>query len=360
MNDETSQTEEQQTPVIAWDINKARIAEVAEELKDIDAYVDLVAAKKAKKKLTKMRTTLGEYHKETKAKALKFGRDCDAKKNEYLELIRAIEDPISDQLTEIKEKAEREEEDRKAKISAHIDRLSAYAEDRHSLTLDEMKERRENLMAEDLTTDDAVDIYQEALEEATMARDEAELKLRLAIDREKTRIEEEAEAAEQRAENDRRQKELDDRQAKMDAEEKERKEKQEAEDAERKAAQKVLDDAAAAERKEKDDERQAELDEQAEENRKAQERIDTENARVAQEAADKEETERKEQEQLEAAERALRLAPDSDKLLLYADALTTVNVPEVESDEAKRVVLLVAEKLNPVIEYIRNEARKMK
>ena len=136
--------------------------------------------------------------------------------------------------------------------------------------------------------------------------------------------------------------------------------KMDAEDAERKAAQKVIDDAAAAEQKKKDDERQAELDEQAEEQRQAQKVIDDENARIAQEAAAKEEAKALEEEEREAAERALRLAPDSDKLLIYADALTTVNVPKVESDEAKRTLLLALEKIKPVIEYIRNEARKMK
>lgn len=361
MTDESNQAEEQQTPVITWDINKARIADAAETFKDIDAYVDLDAAKKAKKVLTKMRTKLAEDHKETKAEALAFGRKVDAKKNEYLGLIKEIEDPISDQLTEIKEKAEREKQDRVDAITARIQSLSDYAEGRHSLTIDEMKQRRENLMAEDLTTDEGIAIYEEFLEQATMARDEAELKLRLAIDRETTRLKEEAEQAEQRAENERRQKELDDRQAQMDQEEADRNAKQDAEDAERKAAQKVIDDAAAAEQKEKDDKRQAELDKQAEQQRVENERIATENARLAKEKADKEESDRQEQEEREAAERALRLAPDTDKLEAWAVEIDQCAAPSsVESDEAQRVATLVIEKLQAVTQYIRNEARKMK
>ncbi len=360
MSDETNQTEQQQTPVIKWDINKAAIAEAAEELKDIDAYVDLPAAQKAKKKLTKMRTTLAEAHKETKAEALAFGRKVDAKKNEYLELIKKIEDPISIQLSEIKQKAEREEEDRKAAISAQIDRLAAYAEDRHSLTLDEMKERRENLMAEDLTSDDAVAIYQEALEEATMARDEAELKLRLAIDREKTRIEEEAAQAAQAAENERRQKELDERQAKMDQDEAERQASRDVEEADRKAAQKVLDDAAAAKLVEENAARQADLDEQAEKNRKAQKLIDDENERIAQEAADKEAEELQAQEEAENEAALLAAAPDVEKLEAYANSLALLTTPDTETEAGCRVRVLAVEKLLAVIEYIRNETRKMK
>ena len=157
MTDETNQTEEQQTPIIAWDINKAAIAEVAEELKDIDAYTDLPAAKKAKKKLTKMRTTLGEAHKETKAEALAFGRKVDAKKNEYLVLIRAIEDPISDQLTEIKEKAEREEQDRVDIITELIDAMSAAANDRHNMTIEELEQSRQTVLAIEITEE----VYQE-------------------------------------------------------------------------------------------------------------------------------------------------------------------------------------------------------
>lgn len=296
-------TEETGGHVIAWDINKAAIAEVAEDLKDVDAYKDLDEAKKAKKTLTKMRTALDAAHKETKAEALEFGRQCDAKKNEYLGLIRAIEDPISEDLDRIKNAAAVAEESRVSEIMGHIERLQAYALDRHSLTLAEMEQRRDTLSTEVIDPE----MYQDFAPDAKLAKDEADLKLRLAIDREKTRLEEEAEKERVEAEN----KELREKLAKSEAEQAERD----------REAQKLVDkraEEARASQKIIDDEKQAELDAQAEANR-------IEAKRLADEEAERQRVVDEEaaalfaaNEKQKAEELAALQAPDLEKLEAYA------------------------------------------
>lgn len=331
--------------LINFNINDVRIAEAKEEFKAIDAAIDMDAARKAKRVLTKMRTTLGEAHKEQKSEALAHGQKLDAEKRRLLALIAEVEDPISQQITDIKEAAERQEEERIAKIELAIEVISEFAEDRHSLSLGELEVRYEQVKMIALTED----LYQEQIERAGIVKEDAEMKLRITIRNEQERLEELDKQEKIRLDNEAKQKELDERQAKMDDEE-----------AERKAAQKTIDDDAAFTLAKENAEKQAKLDEQAEEQRKAQKLIDDENARIAQEKADKEEGERQDQQVRDANARALRLAPDTDKLLVYAEELETAMMPTVESDEAKRVVLLAVEKLNPVIQYIRDEARKLK
>ena len=288
-------TEETNTPVISWDVNKAAIAEVAEDLKDIDAYQDLPAAKAAKKTLTKMRTALGEAHKETKAEALAFGRKVDAKKNEYLALIREIEDPISQQLDEINN-AERDAEEQRVQIRMdEIERIQAYALDRHSLTLIELEQRLENLRRQESDPDHMM----EWADDWDLAKQEADLKLRLAIDREKKEIEA------------RREKEaLEEENKKLREEAAERKAEQAERDAEAKK------EAAELERvnREEAEARQADLDRQ-------QAEIDKER----QEREEAEEMERQRKAKAEEEEEAQKLrdlqAPDVDKLKKYAEAI---------------------------------------
>ena len=305
MTDESAH-EETQGPLIQWDINKAAIAKVAEELKDIDPYKDLKGAKEAKQKLVKMRTKLGDAHRETKAEALAFGRKVDAKKNEYMALIREIEDPISDDLTKIKNAALVKEEVRVAKIMAEIERIQAYSLDRHSLTLEELEARLSDLRDQVLN----LVLLEEYAEDAQLATDEADLKLRLAIDREKADITESEEKERIEAEN----KELRDKLAKSEAEQGER-------DAEaQKLADKRADEAQAAQKK-IDDDRQAELDEQAEANRIEAERLAEEEAErqrvVDEEAAALFDANEKQK----AEEMAALQAPDVDKLTKYAEAI---------------------------------------
>jgi hypothetical protein len=318
--------------VIVFNVNDAAIAEIKEDLGEVDAYKDLAGAKAAKKTLTKMRTTLGEAHKGAKADALAYGRRCDAEKNRLLSLIAEIEDPISTQLDEIKNAEAREEEQRLAKIMEGIEQIQAFALDRHDLTFDQLNERLDTLLG--LKVDP--DFYAEHTEDAENAKEVSESKLRIAIMNEQTRLEEKARQDAVEKEN----KELRDRLAKSEAEQ-----------ATKDAAQKVIDDAAAAEQKEKDDARQKDLDEQAEKQREAQKVID-DDAREKQEAADKE----------KAAKIAAIQAPDVEKLELYvADIKTLINnKPTMQVEETNEIMLSAVASLIAVANYIETKAGELK
>ena len=305
------------TQVIEWNINDAAIEEAAVACRDIDAYQDLDAAKQAKKGLTKMRTKLSEAHKETKAEALAFGRKVDAEKNRLLILIRAIEDPITEQLDEIKNAEAKAEEERLQKIMNYIEGIQAFALDRHSLTLEELVARRDELHSRGIDPE----VTQEHHEDAQLSYDEADLKLRLAIDAEETRLKEEAEKAAVEEENRVLREKL---------------EKAEADQAERDAAARKEIEEAAEEQRKKDAERQAELDAQ-------QAEIDKENARLAQEQADKEDAEEAERVAEEAAKLAALQAPDKDKLELFAaDLKTLIDSKPVMGSTAGASILLSA------------------
>jgi hypothetical protein len=347
-------TEEQSTQVIEWNVNDQAIAEVAEQCKEIDAYQDLDAAKKAKKGLTKMRTALAEAHKETKAEALAFGRKVDAEKNRLLALIRKIEDPITEQLDEIKNKAAREEEERVQTLMNEIERIQAYALDRHSLTLEELNERLENLRAQEPASCIVLSIDMEGqrwVDDWDLAKEEADMKLRITIQNEKERLEEEAKQAEIAAENKRVADELAERQRKMDEEDAERQAIRDKEDAERKARE----DAEAAERKRKQDI----IDEQQ---RKAQKKIDEENERLAREKREREEEEERKNLEAEAEARALEQAPDRVKLLAFADSVDDLlkNKPSLATDVAAEVLQQATAMLVEVSYDIRKMTEEMK
>ncbi len=347
MTDESSPGNEAQAPLIQWDINKAAIAKVAEELKDIDPYKDLDGAKKAKQKLVKMRSTLSEYHKETKAKALAFGKECDTKKNEYMALIRAIEDPIGEELDKIKNAAAIEEEARVAKIMAEIERIQAYSLDRHSLTLEELEARLSDLRDQVLDKE----LLEEYIEDAHLAKDEADLKLRLAIDREKTDLAEREEKAELERKNAELQAELEEsRKANED-----RDRKQAEYDTEQARIIKEAADKEAADQKEKDDARQQELDDQqAEIDRQTKEREDAEKAEAE---ALFEANEKQKAEELAALQ-----APDVDKLNKYADAVDQLirQKPVMGSTAGNEVMLQAVSVMIEVVYDIRTSTEEMK
>lgn len=332
---------------IAFNINDQAIAEVKEDFKDVDAYQDLDAAKAAKKTLTKMRTALGDAHKEAKSDALEYGRKCDAEKNRLLAAIKEIEDPISRDLDTIKNKAIIAEEERVGGIMALIDIITAHAADRHDLDLANLRIRRESLTTIKVTEEE----YQEFAEQAQLATDEADLKLRLAIDREETRIKEEAEQAEIAAENKRLADELAERQAKMDAE-----------DAERKA----IRDREDQERLSRDFARNAEIkaaqDKVDEEQAAAQKKIDDENHRLQLEANERDAEEERKNLAAEEEARKLEQAPDRDKLLVFADSVDQLlkTKPTLDTDVANEVLLNAAAMLIEVAYDIRKMTEEMK
>lgn len=335
MTDETNNSDALNAPIV-FNINDAAIAEAKENFKDVDAYKDIVAAKAAKKVLTGMRKSLDAGHKAAKAKALDYGKRCDAEKRRLLADIKEVEDPITEQLDEIRTRAAREEEERQQAITENIDRLRAYGDDRYDLDLDELNEQLRRLRAENLTED----TYQEHLETAEMVRKEVDLKLRLQIDKVEEQQKQEAAQEEIRKENERKQKELDERQAQMDAEEEERRKEREAEEEQRRKEEQ--------ERIDKENERLAE----------EQQRIDEENEKIA----DREKKEQAEKEAEEARVRELAQAPDKEKLNVYAAAVEALMLeqPKMDTDEANTVLQKAVGALKNLANKIRVATKEMK
>lgn len=317
--------------VVIFNINDASIAEIKEDLGAVDAYKDLDHAKAAKKSLTKMRTTLADAHKDAKADALAYGRRCDAEKNRLLVLIAEIEDPITEQLDEIKNAATKLEEARVTKIMEGIEQIQAFALDRHELTFDQLNERLDTLLGHKIDPE----FFAEHTEDAENAKEVSESKLRIAIMNEETRLKEAAEKEELARKN----KELQD---KVD--------KQEEENAERAKADKKVADADSVLRKIKDDERQAELDKQAEEQAAAQKILDDDAAAKAQQEADD-----------EAAELAAIQAPDKEKLTLFAQAIDhLVGVkPTLQSDAGNAILLDAVASLLQTKNYIETKREEL-
>jgi len=328
--------------VITFNINDAAIAEVKEDLGEVDAYKDIDHAKKAKKTLTKMRTALTDAHKEVKSEALAFGRRCDAEKNRLMDAIKEIEDPITEQLDAIKNAEAKAEEERQTKIQGGIDQIDAFALDRHDLTLEQLNERLDTLL--NLKVDP--EFYEERTEDAENAKEVSESKLRIAIIKEGERLEEEAEKARVEAEN----KELREQLEKAEAEKKER----DAEEAKRQA--------------EENAEAQRKADIKADAERKAREKAEREKQEAEDEARklreEKEERERKEREEAEAAEAAeiaALQAPDKQKLELFAADVSSLidNKPVLQSDAGNEILLNAIASLIEVSKYINSKSEEL-
>jgi len=328
--------------VINFNINDQRIAEVAEEFKDIDAYQDLDSAKAAKKILTKMRTTLGEAHKEQKSEALRFGQRLDAEKRRLLELIAEVEDPITDQLTEIKNAAAKKEEERIAAIESRILFIREHGSDLEGLTVAQLEEYREQL--EEIELDST---FEELLPHAEAAKAEAEARLRIAIRKTQDREEEEARIEEKRKANAAKEAELEEARKALEKEQQEMRDKQ----AERERI-------AREEQAKKDAERQAGLDAQAEANRREQERLATEKAE--REERDREERERKDAEEKEALR--LAQAPDVEKLRVYGESIKGLADahPTMQSEQGQMTINAVLHRLEETRHFIDESTEEMK
>ncbi len=345
--------EEKVQPLIVFNINEKRIADAAEEFKAVDAYVDHTAAKKAKRVLTKMRTTLADSHKRVKAEALAHCQDVDAEKRKLLALISQIEDPITQQLTDIKEAAEKEEDERLAAITGEIESIQRLSVDRHTLNVDQLNERLARLAEVQMTEK----IFQEQLGDAENACTVTESKLRIELANAERRAEDARKQAETEEENRKLREQLDAQKAKDDAAAEEKRQ-QEATDA---AEQRKKDDAEAAKRK-------AEQDKIDEQQAAAQKVIDQEKKKIADERAEIERKDAEEKAEMdriasekEAAEIAALQAPDKDKLDLYASAVEGLirNKPVLQSDAGNDVLLQATSVLVEVAYDIRKSNKEL-
>lgn len=340
--DDGEDLEEKVKAIITFNINDQRIADAKEEFKGVDAYVDHAAAKKAKRVLTKMRTTLADSHKKVKAVALAHCQDVDAEKRRLLTLIGEIEDPISKQLTEIKEADDKKEEERLDAIMAGIERIQAFSLDRHTLNLEQLNERLAGLAEIEITEE----IFQEHLDDAENARTVAESKLRIEVGN-----------AEERAEATRKQEETEEENRQL----REQLDAQKAKDDAAAAEKRQQDDADAAEQRKKDDdeaaERKAEQDKRDEEQAAAQKVIDDENDRL-QKIADDEEADRK---QKEADDLAAIQAPDADKLALFGRHIQDLidAKPVLQSDVGNAILLTTIANLIATLEDLRESAGEL-
>lgn len=333
--------------VINFNINDKRIAEAKEEFKDVDAYKDLPAAKKAKQTLTKMRTTLAEAHKTQKADALAHCQDLDGEKRRLLGLIGEIEDPIKKDLDDIKNAEAIAEQQRLEKIQGNIDQVRSHGEQLDGLSMAALEARQESLALHQITEE----IYQELQDSAQGAYYEAESRLRLAISKRQEFEEEEARLETQRLEQEARQKELDEQQAEIDRQ------------AEEKRKEQAETDRLAREKQQAEDkERQDELDAQAEEQEEERKRLAEVIAAQQKKDEEKEEADRKEQAERDAETARLAAAPDVEKLEAFAQKLSELmsRSLDLQTSPGNRVMELSLEKLEALIDYILTEVEKMK
>jgi len=130
--------------------------------------------------------------------------------------------------------------------------------------------------------------------------------------------------------------------------------KQENELLKKEAAEREKEEAKRAEREQQKREAQEAI---LAKERKEKERLEAE-LKAKQEAEEKarldqEEKERSEREAKEEAERDARLAPDKEKLERFASSITSIPVPEAESEEVKDVIKEAIEMLSDVYSFVK-------
>jgi colicin import membrane protein len=268
-------------------------------------------AKDLRMSYVKTRTGTEKIHKDLKSFYLNGGRFVDAWKNTQLfaasekeKTLKAIEDHFENQERERLEKL---------RIS-RIELLKPYTEI-EPMGLAHM---------EQAVFDNLLSGFKLAFEVRIAAEKKAEEERLAAIEAEKKRQEE------MRLENIRLQKEAEKREKQIIAErEKVRKENEERErlaEIERKKQAEIL-----AKQKAESDKKEFELRAKVEAERKERERLETEIE------AKKRAVEKQKADQI-AAERKAAKAPDKVKLIALSEAISKIELPEVKSEEAKKIV----------------------
>jgi len=257
-----------------------------------------------------IRVKAENVRKTMKEQYLRGGRAVDGVAN----IIKAIIVPIEEHLERQEKFAEILQEERKEKVNAErIATLTPYVEDVALYNLKEMSEEgfQQLLRVSKL----AVESQKEAEQKAEAERLENEKKEKAEQERirkENAQLKIEAEAREKQAEKERAEQEK-----KLEAErEKARKEAEAREKAERELREKKEADEKAK--------REAEAKAKAEEESKAE------------------------------AERQAKLAPDKDKMTLYADAIKTLEAPKGLSDKAQKIVNDAEKKLLAISQEIKS------
>ena len=105
---------------------------------------------------------------------------------------------------------------------------------------------------------------------------------------------------------------------------------------------------------------------EAEKRAKEEQKKENERKRLESELKAKEEAEQKEKQRLldeklaqEKAEKEARLAPDKDKLFKFAETLTSLEVPELSSDEANEILHNINNLIKKTVNYIEEKAKSL-
>lgn len=325
-------------------------------VKDRTQTSEMKLAREVRLELRRIRIDVENTRKKLKEQSLREGKAIDGVAN----ILKALIEPMEETLMSYEKFAENEDK-RIAQelLEKRTEELAPYDIDTSFYRLGEMDE----------------DSYNQLLEVTKKTHEE---KLRLAEQAEKDRIAKEKadlEAREaQRLENERLKKEAEIREAQMAKERREAEEKEAKLRAEAEAERKRLQEEARIE-KERLEKIQAEKDRKAKEKadaeRKAQEEVlrkeREEREKIEAELKAKEEAERKERERIEAeqkakeqAERDAKLAPDKDKILALAVKLKEIELPEVDSPEAKVILDNVVVLLGKIEAYMYDKVKELK
>jgi len=291
---------------------------------------ELETSKKAKElrlKYVKVRTGTAEIHKAQKAFYLSAGRYIDGWKNTQLFASQGIES----KLEEIEKYAENLEKERIKKIQLEREaELQKYGvENSTAMTLGSMPDDVwNNFLVGCKTTYKAKVEAEKLAEQERIAKEEEERERREQAIKENERLKAEAEAKEKALEIERKRV----AEEKRIAEEKANKEKAELE---------------------------ARLKAEAEAKEKALAEI--ESKRLAEEKRiQEEERKRKDEEKARAdAEKKLRLAPDKEKLILFAKSLDELSLPELKAEEAQKIVSESKILLTKISNFIREKSSNL-
>lgn len=287
---------------------------------DVSQVEEMTKAKEVRKALQRVRLDADEVREKLKEESLREGKAIQSVFN----VIKNFVKPIEESLEEQEKFAERAEQARLDAIQVErVQTLGKYVEDISIYNLREMTEEVFNNLVE--MNKNAYEAKQEEIRLAEVARiaKEEEIKAeneRIRVENEKLRAEAEAKA-----------KEEEQAKAIRDAEIAQEKARHDAEIAKEREAREAVEKELEAKRIEDEKNKQ----------------------KVAQEKHDQEMKEKAEAEAKAKVELEAKLAPDNDKLIAFANALDSVAIPEVTTDEANEKLKTALKILSQVLLTLR-------
>ena len=308
----------------------SQLAETQQQAMKIDfdnpSAIDENIARELRLKTVKIRTGAEKLKDDRKKMYLLRGNLEQASYNLIATSCKVTEEVFFqvEKAREIAEKKRKEElkRDREEKLSPYTETVTLYP-------LGEMTEEQfsELYSALRIAHENRLEAERKA-EEERIAKEKAE----------------EAERLRMKAENERLKKEAEEREAKAEAE--------------RQRQAKIL----AEQKRKSDDERRA-LEAKAEAERQAKVKVEAElKAKKEAEEKARKDAEAKalaEQKAKEAAEKKAKLAPDKEKLLSFAAALRSIQLPEVKSAEASSILSSAVMLIGKIDKYITENANNL-